>query len=120
MTPDDLARLKALAEAATPGKRMAMVRTGRNPPHLSHEWQIIAATAPGHGIYSDHPGGCSPAADMELIAACDPDTVKALIEAATPVPAGASSTVLVGCECSLCVSNRLLAERDAARASPRR
>ncbi len=88
MTPDDLARLKALAEAATPGKRLALVRTGRNPPRLSPEWQIIAATAHGHGIYSDHPGGCSPSADMEFIAACDPTTILALIAAASPVPAG--------------------------------
>ena len=86
MTPDDLARLKALAEAATPGKRVAVVRTGRNPPPPPADMVLIAAVAPGHQIFADHSGGSYPSSDMEFIAACDASTILALIEAATPVP----------------------------------
>ena len=80
MTPLDLDELEKLARAATSGPW-----TCDKPPTDKDGFRrgvSIAATYGRQMIYADPPGGSFPAADQRHIAAFDPPTALALIEAA--------------------------------------
>lgn len=88
MTPDDLARLKALAERATPGPWRQHLVDDTTVIDQSRA-EVCHTTPEGYGEndgidFSTDVEACE--ANAAFIAACDPTTILALIEAATPVP----------------------------------
>lgn len=91
MTPDDLARLKALAEAATPGPwhhevGYEIVHQGDGETGCVGNVSAIADCNRARDRRGNLLDAKQRDANAAFIAACSPSTILALIEAATPVP----------------------------------
>ena len=69
--PVNLAELERLAKAATPGRWYPYWAYKKLPDNGN----LIAATAPGHQVRTDAPGGVHPSQNIEYIAAASPDLV---------------------------------------------
>ncbi len=98
MTGVDLAAMRALAEKATPGERQAL---GGEGVCLAYGGDWIATTE----------DGASPVADAEFIAACDPLTVLALVEAVE-----AAQAFVTACEFCPMTEPQRLAKKAAREA----
>jgi hypothetical protein len=73
----NLAEVERVAKAATPGRWYPWWAYKKVPD----EGNTICATAPGHQVRTDAPGGTHPSQYLEHIAACNPALVLRLIAA---------------------------------------
>lgn len=74
-TTISLSDLSAKADAATPGNWYPWWAYKKVPS----KGNLICATAPGHQVHTDAPGGVHPSQNLEFIAAARPEVVQALV-----------------------------------------